>query len=177
MGSDEAPEPTLVRPLQGERATLRPAARADLPRFLEILGEPEVARWWGQYSGEWLAAQLFASGSVPFAIELDGRVVGWIAYEEEPDPLYRFASVDIALETSGQNRGLGTDALRTLARHLFRRHGHHRLTIDPAADNERAIHAYAKVGFKPVGVMRRYEFRDGQWRDSLLMDMLADELT
>ena len=76
-----------------------------------------------------------------------------------------------------QGRGLGPDAIRTLARHLFERDGHHRLTIDPAVGNERAIRAYARVGFKPVGRMRQYQrFPDGTWRDALLMDLLADEL-
>jgi aminoglycoside 6'-N-acetyltransferase len=72
---------------------------------------------------------------------------------------------------------VGTDAVRTLARHLVRDLGHHRLVIDPATDNEPAIRCYAKVGFKPVGVMRQYERGpDGEWHDGLLMDLLADEL-
>ena len=50
--------------------------------------------------------------------------------------------------------------------------------IDPAAANERAIRAYAKVGFKPAGVLRRsWRGPDGTWEDQLLMDLLADELT
>jgi len=55
--------------------------------------------------------------------------------------------------------------------------GHHRLVIDPAAHNVAAIRCYRKVGFRPVGVMRRY-WRDpsGEWRDGLLMDLLAEEL-
>jgi len=54
--------------------------------------------------------------------------------------------------------------------------GHHRLTIDPAADNEAAIACYSRIGFKPVGVMRSYELRDdGDWADGLLMDMLASD--
>ena len=64
-----------------------------------------------------------------------------------------------------------------LARHLVDDLGHHRLTIDPAAANTRAIRAYEKAGFRAVGVMRRYERApDGTWRDGLLMDLLADEL-
>ena len=56
--------------------------------------------------------------------------------------------------------------------------GHHRLIIDPAVANERAIATYASLGFKPVGVMRRYERGpDGTWHDGLLMDLLADELS
>jgi aminoglycoside 6'-N-acetyltransferase len=52
--------------------------------------------------------------------------------------------------------------------------GHHRLTIDPAADNAAAIRADEKTGFKPVGLMREYSRDpDGVWRDGLLMDLLA----
>jgi len=48
--------------------------------------------------------------------------------------------------------------------------------VDPAADNSRAIHVYEKLGFRPVGVLRRYErVADGVWRDALLMELLADE--
>jgi aminoglycoside 6'-N-acetyltransferase len=50
--------------------------------------------------------------------------------------------------------------------------------IDPAASNARAIRSYERVGFRPVGVMRRYERgRDGGWRDGLLMDLLPEDLT
>ncbi len=51
--------------------------------------------------------------------------------------------------------------------------------IDPAADNQPAIRCYTAVGFRPVGIMRRYERNaDGSgWHDGLLMDLLADELT
>jgi len=55
--------------------------------------------------------------------------------------------------------------------------GHHRLTIDPAADNLAAIRAYEKVGFRTVGVMREYwRAPDGTWHDGLLMDLPAAEL-
>jgi aminoglycoside 6'-N-acetyltransferase len=62
---------------------------------------------------------------------------------------------------------------------LIDERGHHRNTIDPAADNAAAIRAYEKAGFKPVGVMRRYERDTGGdgWHDGLLMELLADELT
>lgn len=59
---------------------------------------------------------------------------------------------------------------------LFDDRGHHRLTIDPAADNGAAIACYRKVGFRDVGVMRAYERRpDGSWADGLLLDMLATD--
>ena len=91
--------------------------------------------------------------------------------------MYRSASVDIFLTTSKHGRGFGSDAVRTLAQHLFGQRGHHRLTIDPAADNGAAIRAYERVGFQTVGVMRRYERGpDGTWHDGLLMELLEGEL-
>jgi aminoglycoside 6'-N-acetyltransferase len=64
-----------------------------------------------------------------------------------------------------------------VARWLFEVRGHHRIVIDPAAANARAIRAYSAVGFRPVGVMRAYERRpDGTWADGLLMDLLPDDL-
>ena len=96
---------------------------------------------------------------------------------EEDDPMYRSAAIDIAIRSDWQGRGLGTDAIRTLARYLIGERAHHRLTIDPAASNANAIKAYEQVGFKPVGRMRQYERGpDGGWHDGLLMDLLAAEL-
>ena len=49
--------------------------------------------------------------------------------------------------------------------------------LEPGAANERAIRAYERVGFRPVGVMRAYERGpDGTWHDGLLMDMLRSDL-
>lgn len=164
--------------LHGERVTLRPLAESDLPRIAAIIAHPEVEPWWTYHDEARLHRELFEDPEVvAFAVEVDGDVVGVIEYYEETDPDYRHAGIDIALDPEccvGQ--GLGPDALRTLIRYLFDEHGHHRIIIDPAVANERAVAAYAKVGFKPVGVMRQYE-RDaaGTWHDNLLMDLLRDE--
>jgi len=105
-------------------------------------------------------------------------LIGLIQYTEENEPDYRHAGIDIFMHPAWHGRGLGSDAVRTVARHLFDDRGHHRITIDPAAHNQRAIRSYQRVGFRPVGVMRRYERGpDGDWHDGLLMDVLADELT
>jgi aminoglycoside 6'-N-acetyltransferase len=110
------------------------------------------------------------------AIEAEGEVVGLIQHSEETTPEFRHAGIDVYLADSHQGRGLGTDAVRTLARHLIEERGHHRLTIDPAVDNVAAIRAYEKVGFRPAGVMREHwRSRDGIWHDGLLMDLLARE--
>ena len=165
--------------LHGDRVTLRPIRPDDRDTMLGMFAEPSVAQWWGTAGPEASADDLYdQSEQTTFIIEADGVVAGVILLSEETEPDYRHAGIDISLRTGWQNRGLGSDALRTLARHLFEERGHHRITIDPATSNERAIATYRRVGFRPVGIMRRYERGpDGTFHDGLLMDMLEGELT
>ena len=164
--------------IRGERVTLRPLASADVPRLAEIAAEPEVARWWLGVTEQDLREMVESDkGELVFAIELDGEPIGLVQAGEELDPDYRHAGIDLFLGTDWQGQGLGADTVRTLARWLFEERGHHRITIDPALANERAIRAYERVGFKRVGVMRRYERgQDGRWHDGLLLDLLPEDL-
>ncbi|MFC0003955.1 GNAT family N-acetyltransferase [Micromonospora siamensis] len=165
--------------LRGRSVTLRPATDDDVAALAAIRAHPEVRRWWrgdDDLAGT-VRADLDDDELTVYAVEHDGRVVGAIQWYEESDPDYRHASLDLFLDPEVRGRGLGGDAIRTLARHLIDSHGHHRITIDPAAANTAAIRAYAKVGFRPVGILRRYERgADGRWHDGVLMDLLADEL-
>ena len=149
------------------------------PRSPTILATPEVARWWPAFDIARVAAELTGRDEdvEVYAILVDERVVGAIQSHEESDPEFRHAGIDLFLDPAHHGQGLGPDAIRTLARFLISERGHHRLTIDPAAANERAIRAYAKVGFRTVGVLRRYQhYPDGTWQDGLLMELLAEEL-
>jgi aminoglycoside 6'-N-acetyltransferase len=161
--------------LSGRRVVLRSPSAADAERLTEIRHEPEiVSRWHVPEPGEFEA---FLAEETTLVIEVDGEPIGAIQFHEEPDPMYRHAGIDLFITAGRHNQGFGSEAVAVLARHLVDERGHHRLTIDPAADNAAAIRAYEKVGFRPVGVLRRYERGlDGSWHDGLLMDLLADEL-
>jgi aminoglycoside 6'-N-acetyltransferase len=165
--------------LRGREVVLRPTTPDDAPILAAILAEPEVGRWWGEFDLKRVRAELIDGDPEedPFVIEHDGEVIGYIQAVEEDEPDFRHAGIDLFLRNDAQGRGLGPDAIRTLAIELIDGRGHHRITIDPAAENSRAIAAYAKLGFRPVGVMRRYQrLRDGRWVDALLMDLLAGQL-
>ncbi len=163
--------------LTGPRVTLRPVRAGDEATLRDIFTDPGVAAWWGDPDKALDDLRDPGEDESHFIIEVRGQPAGFIQCFEEPDPMYRYASIDISLRSPWQGQGLGPEAIRVLASHLFDVRGHHRLTIDPAAHNTRAIKAYERVGFKPVGVMRQYERGvDGEWHDGLLMDMLAAEL-
>jgi aminoglycoside 6'-N-acetyltransferase len=157
--------------------TLRPLDAAAAECLAAVVSAPGVREWWGSIEGlHETRGELLNEGSA-FAIEIEGELAGWLGFDEENEPDYRHAGLDIVLAPPYQGQGYGPAALRLAAGWLIDARGHHRLTIDPARDNARAIAAYEKVGFRAVGVMRRYERgADGRWRDGLLMDLLAEEL-
>jgi aminoglycoside 6'-N-acetyltransferase len=158
-----------------ERIALRPLVPGDEAELLRIHATPEVRRWWDEPDDGFPWTD--DPDSTRLVIEVDGAVAGMIQYSEELDPKYRHASIDVFLDPAFHGRGIGTEAVRRLARTLIEERGHHRITIDPAAANAAAIRAYEKAGFRPVGVMRRYE-RDADgdgFHDGLLMELVVED--
>jgi aminoglycoside 6'-N-acetyltransferase len=153
---------------------LRPLTEGDDDELRRIHSTPEVSRWWDLPDADFPWDE---PASTRLAIEVDGAVAGLIQFSEELEPKYRHAGIDLFLDPALHGRGLGTEAVRRVVRHLIDDRGHHRITIDPATANTAAIRAYEKAGFRRVGVMRRSERdADGRgWHDSLLMELLAAE--
>jgi len=164
--------------LVGNQVRLRTLTPADLAETVRIRSHPDVmARWWSDdVAGD--AAAAIADESLHYlAIEdSTGTLVGGIQWVAEPDPDYAHASIDIYPDPPVHGRGLCTESVQLLVGHLFAVEGHHRITIDPAADNIAAIRCYEKAGFVPVGIMRQYERGpDGTFHDGLLMECLRGE--
>jgi aminoglycoside 6'-N-acetyltransferase len=163
--------------LLGPRLVVRSMQEPDVARLAEIAAEPEIWQRWGEVSEADLREKVAGpDGVTALVVEVDGEVAGLIQYHEETDPDYRHAGVDMFLARSARGQGYGREALLLVAAHLFEERGHHRLTIDPAADNEPAIRCYTAAGFRTVGVMRRYERgRDGSFHDGLLMELVRPD--
>jgi aminoglycoside 6'-N-acetyltransferase len=156
-----------------KRMNLRPLAEGHQGELLRIHRTPEVVRWWDEPADgfPWDEPE-----STRWTIEVDGRVAGLIQFWEETEPKYRHAGIDLFVDPGLHGQGIGTEAVKRVVRHLIEELGHHRITIDPAADNAAAIRAYEKAGFSRVGVMRLAE-RDSDgagWHDALLMELVVE---
>jgi aminoglycoside 6'-N-acetyltransferase len=145
---------------------MRPFVSDDEAELESLFAQPEVKRWWpvADYERE--------SGWV---IEIDGAVAGWLEHHEESYEWFPSVAFDIALDSRLHGEGYGRRALSLAIAH-FRSRGHHRFTVDPNVENERAIRCYAAVGFESVGVLRAYERNPGGgWNDALLMDLIVED--
>jgi aminoglycoside 6'-N-acetyltransferase len=142
-------------------------------RLREIRLQDAVRRWWQDPEDDWPQGE---EEVVNYTIFLGERVIGFAQWYAESDPMFRHAGLDLFIDEAHHGQGLGTETVRVLCAHLIDDQGFHRLVIDPEAENAAAIHCYEKVGFRPVGVMRKYSRdRFGAWKDGLLLDLLAED--
>lgn len=158
---------------------LRSPREDDLDPLVEMWSTPEVSRWWPDQTRDSIRTTLNDDPDIiPLVIEVEGAVAGFLQIWQNEDPEYRHAGLDLALHPRFQGRGLGPAAIRMACRWLFGQ-GHHRITIDPAAENARARRAYEKVGFCEVGRLRKYQWDPTRtdWVDGILYDLLEDDLT
>jgi aminoglycoside 6'-N-acetyltransferase len=167
--------------LEADRLVLRPVEAADVERLAAIRSTPEVARWWqartsDEVRSEWEKA--LADGEAQWAVWLDREIIGFAQAYEETDDDYRHAGIDLFIDPLHHHEGLGREVTRRVAQFLFEDEGHHRIVIDPALANERAIRCYESVGFTRVGIMRQcwFDHVERRWADGLLMDLLAKDL-
>lgn len=170
--------------IEGPRVVLAPLLPEHAGALRAIRATPQVSRRWPDADDGFPLHD--EPDSVRFTVLLrdpaaghgiDPQPRGLVQYGEEDDPDYRHAGIDVFLDPAVHGRGLGREVVAVLAEYLIDVRGHHRIVIDPAADNAAAIRCYGSVGFRPVGVLRQYERDpDGSFHDGLLMEMLADEL-
>jgi RimJ/RimL family protein N-acetyltransferase len=73
--------------------------------------------------------------------------------------------------------GLGKVALRLLIREAFMVFGLHRLTAEIYSFNEGSIHLFEGAGFVREGLLRKAAWVQGQWYDSIIYGLLAEEVS
>lgn len=165
--------PTLI----GERVRLRPMTAEDAAHIARWAADPEFARnQWGRSRAQGIeAAHEFIGwfdkkGSRLFAIEHEGRTVGFANYRDL-NAGDRKCEIGLGIgERDLWSQGLGRDALRTLLRHLFEDLDLQRVALHVIATNDRAIASYRACGFEVEGFERRSRRSDdGTWHDMVAM--------
>lgn len=168
-----APTPAPVR--------LRALERADLPRSLAWVNDPEITRFTGTLypvsaaeEDAWYERVLADPAQRVFALETaDGRHVGNGGFRDI-QAVPRKAELWIYVgDRSRQNAGLGTAAVRELVRFGFERMNLHRIWVRVFAYNERALRTFESCGFVREGLLRDDVFRDGRFHAAHILSVLA----
>jgi RimJ/RimL family protein N-acetyltransferase len=73
-------------------------------------------------------------------------------------------------------KGYGTEATRLVLDYAFTGLGLHNVMLNVFANNERAIRAYRRAGFREIGRRRQAHRTGGDLEDVVFMDCLATDL-
>lgn len=173
--------------LYGKRIRLRAVEREDINKFYEWVNDPEVTLGLSLFlplslreEEKWFEKLLDRSAEErPLAIEMreknSWRLIGNCGMFNV-EWVNRSAELGIMIgDKSMWNQGLGTETMILLLKHGFETLNLHRLFLRVYDDNERAIRAYQKAGFKLEGVMREASFKHGKYSDVHFMSVLRSE--
>ena len=163
---------------------IRRAEPGDAPFMVELANHPDVAPFLGARRARDEAAiveQIERSENEPqsfgrLVIEVDGQRAGVLGFHLVSER-NRIAHLEaLAVHPDFRGNRVADEAARMFQRYLIRELGFHRLELECYAFNERAIAHAERAGYTREGVKRKAYERDGEWVDSVVFSILAEEL-
>ncbi len=169
----------------GDRVYFRPVEQADAPLLQRWINDP---RNWHTLGGrvpptnagqehEWIQSQDRDRSQCVFGIVLkDGdQLIGDVVLRGI-DPIARKAELGIMIgDAEYKDRGLGTEAVRLMARFAFKELNLRRISLKVLSNNPRAIRTYQKAGFVQEGCDREAAYSDGEFHHVYSFGLLRRE--
>jgi diamine N-acetyltransferase len=168
--------------LKGEKVILRPVKMSDAPRFVKWLNNPDIYKFLlvrenltlakeKKYLSSFIKSKIHKN----FAIETkDGIHIGSVSLEVNSYHNRAVFGIFIG-EKKYWNRGLGSDAARTIIDYGFKKLKIHRIELGVLEYNPRAMKVYKRLGFKREGRKREFVKFKGKYYDDLHMSILENE--
>ena len=163
---------------------LRRAISPDVEFLLELLADDDVRQFLGPPTAvthDELLNEIERSLAEPkafgrFVIEHDGERAGTLGFHVANERS-RIARLErLAIHPRFRGHRLADAAARTFQRLLLGELGYHRLELEIYAFNERACAHAERVGFVREGRKRKAYLKDGEWVDSMLFALVAEDL-
>ena len=170
--------------IEGERVQLRPMQASDTDDVIRMRRTPDVLAQ--LFSDEaptreehlrWLERIQEQGDRQEFVIveRATGRSIGTIGLSNI-DPRHCHAQYGILIGAiDARGKGLAFEASRLLLAYAFDKLGLQRVYLHVFANNEQALHLYRKVGFEEEGRLRQHIYKNGQFRDVVVMAILRGE--
>jgi RimJ/RimL family protein N-acetyltransferase len=170
--------------IHGRLIDLRPVRAADLAVLRRWEHDPQIDRWLAttvyaldaRESQEQEFERLLRTPRVKIVViqTKAEAIVGFIRLNDIDWQAHK-ASLRLFILPEMQNKGYGSDALRTLLHFCFTEMGLHRLGLTVLESNKRALAVYQRLGFVVEGCERESVWSAGRWQNMLHMGLLAHE--
>lgn len=174
--------------MASQQIVLRALEETDLERTHRWHNDPELySRLVNPFrfvskapESEWLRRKIAYSATeinLAICLRANGEHIGNI-YLREIDWVSRRASLGIFIGAhEHRGNGYGQEALRQLLAHAFTDLQLNRIYLEVLADNAPAIKLYERCGFCIEGRLRKHVFKNGSYKDVLIMGINKREAT
>ena len=177
-----APRPIL----RSDRLYLRPVEKDALAATVDWFSDPEFAEGFNTRAPEslesaqrWLEQSQKEQGKTRWDFDVrlrsDQRAIGFAGLMDV-DAVNGSAELLIGIgEPTLRDKGYGSEAIWVLLDFAFGELRLHRVQLRVWAFNERALHVYERIGFRPEVRYRQAHYRHGRFHDIHYMSMLVHE--
>jgi len=117
-----------------------------------------------------------AGRMLPFAIELDGELVGQLTVSGIVWGSLRSGQIGYWVDRRVAGRGVAPTAVALVVDHCLFGIGLHRVEVNIRPENRASLRVAEKLGFRPEGLRRRFLHIDGCWRDHLSFSLTAEDV-
>lgn len=169
---------------------LRPLRRRDGAEWLRLRTENArwLERWEATSPGEQqsaatfadylraLTAQARAGTTLPFAVELDGALVGQLTVSQIVYGSLCSASIGYWVSEEVAGRGVIPTAVAMAGDYCLGVLGLHRIEVNIRPENAPSLRVVAKLGFRDEGVRERYLHIQGAWRDHRTFALTTEDV-
>ena len=123
-----------------------------------------------------LDAEARADRAMPWAIEVEGRIVGQVHLFGIVRAAQQSCAAGYWVARGVTRRGIATRALALAIDHALGPAGLHRVEVNIRVDNDRSLGVVGRLGLRDEGVRERYLHIDGRWRDHRSFAVTREEL-
>jgi len=112
-----------------------------------------------------LSSQARSGGSLPFAVDYDGLLVGQLTVTGIMHGSLRSGSIGYWVSQHVAGRGIIPTAVALATDHCFEVLGLHRVEVNIRPENAPSLRVVAKLGFRDEGLRERYLHIGDEWCD------------
>jgi ribosomal-protein-alanine N-acetyltransferase len=168
--------------IEGERIRLIPLTTEMLPHYLDWFADPEVTRYMGratpptmQAEIEWFARTGANDTDILWAIVVGEKHIGSTGIHGIDWRNQHAVTGNMIGDKTEWGKGYGSEAVRLRTRYAFTETVLQKLQTETFVGNIGSRRCLEKAGYRYYGIARRHVFRNGEWHDMWLADLLREE--
>jgi [ribosomal protein S5]-alanine N-acetyltransferase len=123
-----------------------------------------------------LSSEARAGRALPFAVTLDGEMVGQLSVTGIGWGSLRSGHIGYWVGREVAGRGITPTAVALATDHCLWTMGLHRVEVNIRPENAASLRVVEKLGFRDEGLRERYLHIDGAWRDHLSFALTTEDL-